>query len=197
MKTISKILAIVLIVFALTACAPDPRDVADAHRTTILADQEAADREQARAMRQAEWERTLPERLAALNRALLIGSISLSVFLATAAVGGGWAAIGAGKAAARAAIVRANLIPLDAGTRQFPLLLNYLGRGRYSLVDPNTEMVQLLDTRQPADREKFRQMGMVKLAGVVAQEAGKHPATANILEMGLSEVIGRMQEVER
>jgi hypothetical protein len=58
-------------------------------------------------------------------------------------------------------------------------------------------MVTLLDTRQPADREKFRQMGMVKLAGVVAQEAGKHAGTANILEMGLGEVIGRMQEAER
>jgi hypothetical protein len=181
----------------LAACAPDPRDAADAYRTTLLADQQAADQAQARAMRQEEWERTLPKRLEALNWALLIGSISLCVFLATAAIGGSWAAIGAGRAAARAAIVRANLIPLDAATRQFPLLLNYLGRGRYSLVDPNTEMVTLLDTRQPADRDKFRQMGMVKLAGVVAQEAGKHAGTANILEMGLGEVIGRMQEVER
>jgi hypothetical protein len=163
----------------------------------LLADEQAADQAQARAMRQEEWERTLPKRLEALNRAMLIGSISLCVFLATAAIGGGWAAIGAGRAAARAAIVRANLIPLDAATRQFPLLLNYLGRGRYSLLDPNTEMVTLLDTRQPADRDKFRQMGMVKLAGVVAQEAGKHAGTANILEMGLGEVIGRMQEVER
>ena len=127
-----------LLLLLLNSCAPDPRNQADAYRTTTLADQTAADQAQARvqdaeAFRQAQAERQTTEqaRTWALNFFIkTMGAVlTVAVCVALAGIGTGisWAGVGIGRAAAHFAEVQANLIHLDEKARQFPLIMHYLG----------------------------------------------------------------------
>ena len=164
----------------LASCAPDPRNQADAYKTTVLADQAAADQAAARSVRTieadqaaAEAAQTAAARVAGWNRFILVASIAGCVVVSCLAIGGSWAAIGGGRAMAKAAEVRAMVVSyqLDELTRQYPALMTYLGAGRFSLANPNTQSVLMLDTRQAADRESIRAAGAIQLAGAVAREA--------------------------
>ena len=181
----------------LTSCGSDPRNEADAYRTRLLADQRAADLEQARDVRTSQAEQAAVEqaqtaaaRVAGWNMIITVASIAVCVVVIMLAVGSGWAVVGAGRSVARAAEVRANLIPLQLAeaTRQFPVMIAYLGAGRFSLANPNTGGVMLLDTRQPGDRQLITAAGGVQLAGVVAREArrSKEPEGVAVITSGVA-----------
>jgi len=180
-----------LLALLLAACAPDPRNQADANRTEALTVQDAADREQARKQAAALGDLELQQAQAVSGeviaaRARLIrwasyaGSVALAALILAAAAGLSWGAVGTGKAAARLVTVRANLIPLDEQTRQYPLFLAYQGKGRYTLTNANTGSVTLLDTRRDPDRQLITAAGAVLLAGVVAREARRSTDPAGV-----------------
>jgi hypothetical protein len=79
-------------------------------------------------------------------------TISMVALVLSIGAGGSLAVVEIGKAAGRAAMVKANLIYLDKSTGQFPQLLEYLGSGKYSLTDMNDHSTLMLDTRNEADR---------------------------------------------
>jgi hypothetical protein len=128
------------------------------------------------------------ERAAATARILrwtsTAGGAALAILIVSAALGGALGLVGAGKASARYANVRANLIPLDEGTRQFPLFLQYQGKGRYALANPNTGSVTMLDSRREPDRQMIRAMAAVVLYGAIGREArlSKDPAGVAIIQ---------------
>lgn len=182
---------LLLLIIAAAACTPDPRDQAEATQIVMEAEQDAANQEQERqqaaetyALELEEKQATSAARIKAIQTvtkvASIVGSIGLSITLLAAAVGFGWAFVGSGKAAARFAEVRANLLPLDKETRSFPALLTYAGHGRYTITDPNSSATHYLDTRNEPDRQLISILGAVRLAGVVAQEARKSSDPAGL-----------------
>jgi len=181
----------------LASCAPDPRNTADAYKVTVLADQQAADLQQARAARTIEASQaadlvtsTQTARAAAWRWFDYCLGAAGSVFVIGLAIGGSWAMIGSGRAFAMAAERKAAAFTfgLDESTRTFPLLMTYLGAGRFTLTNPNTESVLMLDTRQAGDREAIRAAGAVMLAGAVAREARRsnQPEGVAVITSGVS-----------
>jgi membrane protein required for beta-lactamase induction len=167
-----------------SGCTVDPRKTAAAYETTVRADQDAADRTQERqieadlhAIAMADAQAAEAERQAAqqvvwrnlgysLVMLLWLSSIGLAAGIA-------YASVGTGRAVAHKAMIQANLIRLDPTTRQFPLLLQYTGKGKVSLTNPNTGQVLLLDTRSQAHRQMIQGSAAVQLAGVLAREASR------------------------
>ena len=181
----------------LASCAPDPRNQADAYKTTVLADQAAADQAEARAARTvqdnqaaAELLSTEAARVAAWRWFDYCLGAAGSVIVIGLAIGSSWAMIGSGRAMAKAADTRAMVVSfqLDESTRQYPALMTYLGAGRFSLANPNTQSVLMLDTRQPGDRQAIRAAGAVMLAGAVAREARRsnQPEGVAVITSGVS-----------
>ena len=182
---------ILLAVLILTACAPDPRRDAAAYATRIQADNAALSADQARqqqtrldeiTIREAERKQEIKD--AALDKAKqsagwvaywggVAVTISIVAIIISAGVGSSYALVGAGKASARFAEVKASLIYLDAKTGQFPLLLSPLGNGRYSLTDPSTNSVLMLDTRNEPDRLMVQGAMAVRHALVMSNAAAK------------------------
>jgi len=187
----NRILFFLIVALALAGCAPNPKDVAKADETRWLAEQDAADQAQAReqrirldeiAVEDAEREQAVKDavledaKLAAQRVVYWSGlALTLSIVLMILAVGasGSIAIYGSGKAIARAAMVKANLIYLDKATGQYPLVLEYAGKGIVSLTDPNTGMTLLLNTRNEADRSMIQSSAAVRHVGVLASAAGK------------------------
>jgi hypothetical protein len=68
--------------------------------------------------------------------------------------------------------------------------MSYLGAGRFSLGNPNTSGVMLLDSRSPGDRQMIAAAGAVQLAGTVAREArrSREPEGVSIITSGVSHV---------
>lgn len=159
----------------LAGCTIDPRNQADADRTRALTEQDVLDRTQARGLQLEQAQALANEKAAAKVRlirwASIAGSLALAGAILATAAGVSWAAIGSGRAAVRLANVKANLIPLNEQTRQYPLFLQYLGGGRYTLANPNTGSLIELDTRRPEVKQLITAAGAVQLAGVLAREA--------------------------
>jgi hypothetical protein len=177
MKKVFVLLAVALV---LAGCAVDPRNAADADRTRSLTAQDAADREQARsqqaegfAVQQAELEETSGARAEALARVMTFASWAGGIVILAGAVGLAWGEIGIGRAAARAVYLRANSFSLSALTRQYPVFLQDSGAGRFSLVNPNSGAVMLLDASRAENPQMVSVLGAVQLAGVVAESARK------------------------
>jgi len=99
------------------------------------------------------------------------GAVAACVVVLAVAVGVSWGAVGIGRAVATGAALRAGCVPLDKTTRQYPLVVSYIGRGRYSLANPNTGGVLMLDTRRAEDRDLIIASHAVELAGVLSQGA--------------------------
>lgn len=184
MKQVFLLLAVGVI---LASCAPDPRNLADAERTRSLTAQEVADREQARqqqaegfAVQQAEQEETSAARAEALARVMTFAGWAGGVVILAGAVGIAWAEIGIGRAAARVAALRANLLPLSSSTRQFPIFVQELTGGRFALVNPNSGGVLMLDAPREENPQMVSVMGAVELAGVVAESARKSQDASGI-----------------
>jgi hypothetical protein len=180
-----------VMLFVLSACSVDPRNAADAYQTRIEADQAAKDSQQARAQEQALNEIAIQDaqREQAIKDAGLAkaqeaygwivywGGIALTLTIVSAVisvgVGASYAIVGSGRAAAQAAMVRANLVYLDKSTGQFPQLIQYVGNGKYSLTDPNDHSTLMLDTRNEPDRVAIRGALAVRHALVMANAASK------------------------
>lgn len=170
------------LVMTLAACAPDPRDAADAYATTTQADQAAADAEQARIERQrlADYDAQRKEaaatevdagiktfvRFATFTAVLVLIAFAVSLSIMLRDIGRG-----AGLAAVTAMDLKARLVPLDPITRQYPLLLQSIGKGQFSLTNPNTDSVLILDTRKDADRLMILSMARTQATGSLARES--------------------------
>ena len=194
-----------LILFSLivlAACAPDPRREAAAFATRAQAEQDAADRTQSRDQNQelhdlqvqnvkaeqAAWQSAMTKVIHAFE---VTAPIALTLIVLAAGVGLSWALIGAGKATARYVVVRANLIPLNAATRQFPLLIQYIGKGQFTLTNPNTNATLQLDTRNEPDRQMILAAGNVQYAGALAHESrlSLKPGEVSIIPAPFTEVL--------
>lgn len=171
-----------LCVLGLSACAPDPRREAEAYRIRTEADsqaalsaQELAALEYAQRIKEQDDAAAVAERQAAKSKVIQTAGNTVIALLAVCGIATGLgysvAAVGAGIAAQRAAIFRATFIPLDHATRQYPALIQYAGRGRYALINPNDGSVTLCDTSNPADRQKVLNAGAVLLSGAIAEQA--------------------------
>lgn len=179
----------------LSGCAVDPRNQADADNSRALTAEKVADQVQARevaavdaAARQAQEAATQAARVRAeqlvTRWASVAGSVSLAGVILAGGVGLGWFAVGAGRAGARAAEVRANLIPLNEVTRQYPAFLQYVGRGRFSLANLNTGQVLMLDTRNEADAQLVKVTASVLTMGVMAREARRAKDAPGVSVLG-------------
>jgi hypothetical protein len=188
-----RILLIMALVWLVSGCAVDPRKEAEADKIRTLTQQEAYNQEQARAQREAlaavelqnaqlkasqkqaiaqawrdGWNMTL--RFAFY---VFTAGVCYVLFMWFRSIAKSFAKIteGISKAIVRAAEVKANLIYLDEKTRQYPVFLQHLGKGRFSLVNPNANAVLMLDTRNEPDRQMIAAMGATQYAGALAREA--------------------------
>ena len=188
-----RILLIMVLLMLVSGCAPDPRKEAEAERIRMEAKQNALNQAQARAAKEAldavqlqnaqleasqkqataqawrdGWNMTLKYAFyvfaAGVCYVLFMASRSIATSVATATEGISTAIV-------RAAEVKANLIYLDEKTRQYPVFLQYLGQGKFSMVNPNANAVLMLDTRSEPDRQMIAAMGATQYAGALAREA--------------------------
>lgn len=199
---------LILLIFTgllLSSCGPDPKREAEAYAIRVEAQESAANQQLARehaeqmnavAVREAQIEAEHKAAVAqewrdGLNRGIRVmfffGIVYACAFLfygtRSTIVAFHTVSTGLAEAAARRAMVRANLIYLDQKTRQFPMLLQYLGKGRYALANGNTDDVMMLDTRNAPDRQMIATSGLTQLAGAIAQEAAKSSDPAGIAVM--------------
>jgi len=176
------------LVFWLASCAPDPRKEAIAQVTILQAEQDAADREQARGIKQdaaevekarsewtAEvWDSTKETAKERANTLVYFVGWSLTISLTLAVLAFGWTlketSIGVGRAFVKFTQLRAGLIHMDQATRTFPLLQHIHGT-RYLLTNPNTDGVLRLDIKNPSDRQMIATLGLTSAIGALAQEA--------------------------
>lgn len=188
MKQITRLILGMIALLVLVSCGQDPRKEAEATRIRTEAQSQAADAaqlrehndamnklaEQERAAEIARINEVQAKRVAAINTMWttfkIFGSVGLAVTLLALAVSISRASYGITQATVTAAEMRANLIPLDRVTRQFPLLRQVHG-SKYALHNPNTGAVIMLDTERDEDRQLIAAMGMTQLAGVIASEA--------------------------
>ena len=185
-----KILVLTLLLLLLTACAPDPRKEAEAYRIKLeantQADTAAQTLKQQEELHAAEMERLRIEQenreasqatWQMVNRWMIVAFGLAACLTITYS---GWTISntvrGFGQAFVTYATVRAevaaNLIALDRGTRQYPLLRQIHGT-RYLLTNPNDNSVLVLDTSKEADRQKITAQAGVQMMGVQYMEAGK------------------------
>lgn len=193
---------ILLVVAALVSgCGPDPRREAEAYATRAEADRQTAlteqQMEQADELHALEVERQQLENdhkaaTAATYRSAMKFFIFVTLVIAALAVAYSTfitaksyrnMAQGFADAFVTRAQFRAHWIPLDATTRQYPLYLQYLEKGRFALVNPNVNSVTILDSRSEPDRQMIASVSGVQIAGVIAQEARKSadPAAVSIM----------------
>lgn len=188
-----RILLIMALVWLVSGCAPDPRKQAEADKIRMEAEQNALNakqmREQRRALdavqlQNAQLEASQKEATAKAWRDgwnmtlrfafyVFTAGVCYVLFMASRSIATSVATTTEGLSAAivRAAEVKANLIYLDEKTRQYPVFLQHLGKGRFSLVNPNANAVLLLDTRNEPDRQMIAAMGATQYAGALAREA--------------------------
>lgn len=185
-----KTVVLLTLLLFLTACAPDPRKEAEAYRIRTEANSEADAAAQALQQQEdlhaAEMESQALEqqnREAAQATWQMVNRWMIVVFGAAACVTiaySGWTISntvkGFGEAFVTYATVRAevaaNLIALDRGTRQYPLLRQIHG-SRFLLTNPNDNSVMVLDAAKEADRQKITAQAGVQMMGVQYMEAAK------------------------
>lgn len=178
MKHVRFILALGLLAFLLASCAPDPRREADAYATKQLSDQQAADAEQARTQDAETHDAFMefvitakPYITAAIQASLIALMFSLFVTIASVGIGMSTLTISAGFATARRQFSKPVEIKLDPVTRQYPLLMNKVSEGKFSLTNPNTGSVTMLYERNPADKQMIQSMSAVQYIGAMGHEA--------------------------
>ena len=177
-----KIFLLLLLMITLVGCAPNPLDEADAYAMTVQADQKAAADELARSIKQQKAEYDAQRKAAAaveidaaiqtvIRIATLCAVLVLIAFAASLSITLRDIGRGAGQAAIKAMDLKAHLIPLDPVTRQYPLLLQSIGNYKFSLTNPNTDSVLILDTRNAADRLMVLSMARTQATGTLARES--------------------------
>jgi hypothetical protein len=211
-----RVLFALLVLILLSGCAPDPRKAAQADQIRLEAKQNAMNMEQARMQKAAldavqlqnaqveaghkqataqawrnGWNMTLKFAFyvftAGLCYVLFMASRSIATSFATTTEG-------LSAAIVRAAEVKANLIQLDPVTRQYPLFIQHIGKGRFSALDMNRNIVLLLDTRSEPDRQMIATAGAVQYAGALAREARQahDPAGVSMLQTPIVDVKDEM-----
>jgi outer membrane murein-binding lipoprotein Lpp len=193
-----KIFIFLALAILLSGCAPSPVSLAKADKIHAEAyairsetDQVTLDADQAReqkikmdeiAIQDAEREQVVKDAgLANAKRAAgwiaywggLALTFSLVMMILAVGASGSVAIYGSGRAVARAAMVKANLIYLDKATGQYPLVLEYAGKGIVSLTDPNTGATLLLNTRNEPDRLMIQSAAAIRHVGVLASASSK------------------------
>lgn len=170
MNRTTPIIIIILIAFALSACAPDPRKQAEADATRIKAEQQALDdqlaREQSADLHQAQMEQvqieqerreaTKKEWQKTFNNAIRFGGYfgvaALCVLIVYATITIKNTMLGMGRAMVEAAEIKANLIHLDPNG-SYPAIIRRMGGGRWTLTDLNTRTTMQLDVRNEPDAQ--------------------------------------------
>lgn len=195
MKAINgRIVAIAILLMLLTACGADPRREAKAYETRMLAEQTAADREQARqveAQREAERAAEAAYRRqvwdASLETAQTMGRffVAVNAFVLTLAVafvvGSGALTVrrtvsGLGDAVVLRALTQAALIHMDKGTRTFPSLLTDINGTKF-LTSQSTGQTWRLDEKALANPQALAMLAQVASTGAAMQEMkGAHDA---------------------
>lgn len=180
-----QLLVTLLAIFALSACAPDPRKEAQAYAIRSEADQQAYNNETARKQSE-ELQRLNVERqeidlqkervnAAVWNAIADTFLTSLAALFLVVMTGIAYeitrASRGVSDAVSQAALTRANLIYLNPTTRQFPLLIKQVSTHKFAIHNPNTGSVKLLDERNPEDRQMIAAASLTQVTGVLASEA--------------------------
>jgi hypothetical protein len=216
-----RLLPILFLILVMSACAPDPRREAEAYQIKSQADQDALNQSQQRQhsedvhaveiqalqvqqtiraeelrVEQELREATAREMQNGTNRMIKYGFIFGTFALCTLFVSVSYGFVGVARAQVRAAEVKANLIPLDSVTRQFPALLQYVGKGKYSLTNLNVNGTLMLDTRNDADRQMIATAGATQIAGVIASEAAKSNDAAGVAIIRPTVINARDETVE-
>jgi hypothetical protein len=203
MKIKMTLLILSMIMFGLAACGTDPRNVADAYATTSQADQAAADaalqrtitaEEQAQKM--ADAKALEGERVAAKQRALRYGSIAGVIALIICLSASAWVylkyvAPGLAQAAVTAADIRSRCIPMDRGTKTYPMLLTQLSNGRIALAIPGIDSVLMIDRPHEPNAQMIAVQGQVQALGLLA-DAAKRSKQDGTLAMLQAPVINAM-----
>lgn len=176
-----KPLALFVLFAALSACAPNPIDVADGERIKIeaqvaalKAEQERAFAEQNQAVKLANDEAAALKRQAMMKILYQVGSvfggIALAIALVGAGVGVGYAAVGTGQAVGIAAKFKATLTYADPATGmypQYPMLVSESPAGKvWALVDPNTHSSTLLNVNNAPDKQSIINAGYIAAIGI-------------------------------
>jgi hypothetical protein len=178
-KSRAVLLLFIVVIFCLSACKPSPVSEAKAEAIRKRASQDAADQEQARDHREDAHQTSEVENEAlagawvfAKQCIILWGAANTMLIITAAAVGLGFALVGTGQATAIRAKTRARLIPLNAKTRQFPLIPFEAG-GKVRIYNPNTDSVTAVGAIQAPNSQMITASGAVQLAGAIAQEAAQ------------------------
>lgn len=179
-----QLLVLLLAILSISACAPDPRKEAQAYAIKSEAEQQALSQEQARQQSEelhnlevqreqidiqneransAVWVSIADTFLTSLAAIFLVTLTALAYQITRASRG-------ISDAVSVAAMNRANLIPLNPITRQFPLI-KQVSEHRFAIHNPNTGSVKLLDERNPEDRQMIAAAAQVQVSGVLASEA--------------------------
>lgn len=173
------VLFLIVAVLCLSACQLSPVKEAEAEAIRTQAAQDAADQAQAREHCEDEYLAREVEREALAGawvlakQCLILWTAANAMFVVTAAtVGLGFALVGTGQATAIRAKTRARFIPLNAETRQFPLIPFEAG-GKWRIYNPNTDSVTALGAIQAPNSQMITASGAIQLAGAIAQEAAK------------------------
>lgn len=187
-----KYLLLLLFVFALASCAPDPRKQAQANAIQEKADQDALNQTWIRQQQadkhaqQMEIARLDLVRRQAINNDIInsfkvgiswIGPVLIACIIYLAFISTKSAmyyAVEKSHAMAEAAHLQARFIPLDKVTGQFPAIFEYLGDGTHSIADPNTGAVIMLNASHPGDRPMIQGAYAVRHAMVLADRAKQH-----------------------
>jgi hypothetical protein len=193
--------ALCVLVILMTSCAPDPRREAQAFQIREQTEQDVLNQTQNRAhaeqlqlIQVQERQAIAQENIAAWKRSIkfisIFGTIAICIALLALAVSFSYGSFRFAMASARRADVRANLLPLDPATRQFALLLHHVHGGKWSLHNPNTGSVLMLDESIAADRQLIATAGATQIAGVIAQEASKSndPAGVSVIKPPIVDV---------
>lgn len=210
MMRLNRYFLLMVAALLLAACQPDPRKEAQAFQIREQAEQDALNQEQNRAqdeelhdlqvqelqVQQGHREATAQKWREALNTGIslvkwpMIFALAYAILSLAHAISVG--SRGIAQAMVRAAEVRANLIGLDPDTRQFPLLVQPLGRGRFAAFNPNTNSVLILDVRNEPDRRMIQAAGAVQYVGALASEAkqSSDPAGVSIITAPLIDIGG-------
>jgi hypothetical protein len=173
--------AFLVVLFALSACAPNPIDVADGERIKIEAQVAALNAEQARAFAEQNQAAKLANDEAAAQKyqAMLktlygvgsvFGGIALAVGLVGAGAGVAISLVGSAQALALAAKFKATLVypdPVTGRFPQFPMKVHEGPRGTvWALVDPGTHSSILLDVTTMPDPQSIVNDGYLLALGV-------------------------------
>ncbi len=182
-----RLVAIAILLMVLTACGADPRREAAAYETRVIADQTAANMEQARAIEaQQEAERAAAAAYrqqvwdASIETAKSMGKffIAINAFVLTLAVafvvGSGAFTVrqtvaGVGDALVLKAMTQAALIHMDKSTRTFPSLITEMNGTKF-LTNQSTGQTWRLDKETLANPHMIAMLAQVAATGAALQE---------------------------